>query len=744
MPRLEKILLAAVAACFTWGFAQGAAAAAEPPVEIYKPVNDVEKAAQAVLEKHCARCHQIGRLVGRENPAKKFGDVLQLNVIAANPSRIHPGVPDGSDLFKVIVNKEMPYDVYQEPDPTDLKEGPTAEDIAVLRSWIEALGKEKLATCTAGEPLSVKAAIETISADLGKIPEHQRKATRYITLDHFASACATPEELDSYRMGVAKLLNSLSTHSDVVQLEFADKERRLIRINLDDLNWTESLWEELVRGYPYGVEPTNSLHDQVAGTLGSQIYLIRGDWFAFYASRPPLYEKLLGLPPTFAELEKKLNLDTQADIRNLRAKRAAFKKSGVSQHNRLIERHNISTGAFWTSYDFGGTKARQNLLDFPLGPVGVFGEPVKDEFAFHHDGGESIFNLPNGFQAYYLNNAKGDHLDKGPTNIVRDESKSDLAVTNGISCMGCHDQGMKNATDDVRPHVASARTMTAEARALVEALYPAKAEFDSLIEADRARFLNAMKRAGVEQKVDQDPVNILSERYERDVDANAAAAEFGVTKEEVLKYLRGPSVVGSSFSAQLEQGTVQRDAFETEFGGLVENIVDGEFIRPEPVPEPAPVPSHAKPAGLLNVSLLAGSGLAKVGDKPKFTVRVDRDCYLTLVNINEAGEGVVLFPNKFDQNNLIAKEKSFVFPPENAAFEFEFRDPGIETVVAICDESGKATTGIVHDFDQSDFTDLGKGKSLSRKIDVVKKEPAANKAQDSSAVGRAGIKIEVQ
>jgi hypothetical protein len=61
----------------------------------------------------------------------------------------------------------------------------------------------------------------------------------------------------------------------------------------------------------------------------------------------------------------------------------------------------------------------------PLGPDGAD--------AFKHDGGETIFSLPNGFQAYYLNKATGERLDKGLTEIVLDDSQLDRAVTNGIS-----------------------------------------------------------------------------------------------------------------------------------------------------------------------------------------------------------------------------------------------------------------------------------------------------------------------
>ena len=61
------------------------------------------------------------------------------------------------------------------------------------------------------------------------------------------------------------------------------------------------------------------------------------------------------------------------------------------------------------------TAASRASYEHPLGPKGKNG--------FEHDGGESIFSLPNGFQAYYLNTADGKTLDKGPTNIVRDMSR---------------------------------------------------------------------------------------------------------------------------------------------------------------------------------------------------------------------------------------------------------------------------------------------------------------------------------
>ena len=69
-----------------------------------------------MLDKHCARCHQEGRLIDREKPAKNFGNILKLDEIAANPHYVLPGNALGSKLFRQIADREMPYDVIYEGD----------------------------------------------------------------------------------------------------------------------------------------------------------------------------------------------------------------------------------------------------------------------------------------------------------------------------------------------------------------------------------------------------------------------------------------------------------------------------------------------------------------------------------------------------------------------------------------------------------------------------------------------------
>jgi hypothetical protein len=234
---------------------------------------------------------------------------------------------------------------------------------------------------------------------------------------------------------VVKLLNSLSRDSKVLKMRTIDPEKTIVAFNLDDLDWEGEDWSRVIGPYPYAMRPDAKVYDKVASATGTPLPWIRGDWFAFAASRPPLYYDLLKLPTTFGELEKQTDVDVLTDIEKFLVKRAGFQKSGVSKHNRLIERHAIPPGYFWTSYDFKGDRPEQSLFIHPLGPAGPN--------AFRHDGGETIFSLPHGFQAYYLNTAAGDRLAKGPTEIVLDDSQLDRAVTNAISCFGCHNQGIR-------------------------------------------------------------------------------------------------------------------------------------------------------------------------------------------------------------------------------------------------------------------------------------------------------------
>lgn len=691
-----------------------------PPVP---PTEPIAKAAYDVLDKHCARCHQDGKLVSRERPAKNFGNVLKLDEIAANPHHILPGNPLGSKLFKQIVDKEMPYDIQYEGETK--YPNVSEADLKALETWITSLGANQSASCESHKFIDPTTMVGYMAADIEKVQRARRESTRYLTLTHLANICVTAEAMKVYRQGAIKFINSMSQSSDVVKLEAIDPEETILRINLTDLGWSAADWDKVLAVYPYNVEPDVQLTSVISSATKTPLPYVRADWLTFTAAQPPLYDDLLKLPINFQGLAKEQGVNLEANIRSFVAQRSGFQKSGVSQNNRLIERHPSKSGYFWTSYDFGGNRGVQSLFEHPLGPTG--------QDAFHHDGGETIFSLPNGFQGYYLNTAKGDRLDKGPTVIVRDLSRKDLSVTNGISCMGCHDQGMRKAKDEIRDHVTRGRSFSREVRETVDGLYPPTAKMDAIIEGDGKRFTDAMVRAGLTPTLKLNGVemiNALSKRYEDDVDLNLAAAEFGIDAKEFKSSSGDVDQKLRPLVRRLEQGAIPRDQFEQVFRDLAEDLTDLKIVE---IKAQAPKKKLAAAKRLDDLSLTSDQDSYRLGDSPVFTIVSPRDCFLTLTNIDEKGEGTVLLPNKFQQNNRIKANVPIEFPGKGAPFQYKMKDKGTETVTAVCASNADGGDKIQHDFTRSAFTQVPNyTKTLARSIAVVAANPDGASAVDGT------------
>ncbi len=679
---------------------------------IQPPADPVAKAAFDVLDKHCARCHQEGKLENREKPSKNFGNVLKLDEIAANPHYILPGNALGSKLFKQIADKEMPYDISYEGviDKPSVSEG----DLKALQAWIESLGAKSAAACDAHKFVAAEEMVGLIAADLDKQPQARQASTRYLTLTHLTNICADKEAMKVYRQGAIKLINSLSRSSTIVKLETIDPDESILRINITDLGWDAKDWDAVLAQYPYNVQPDTKLVALMERATGTALPYARADWFAFTAAQPPLYDVLLKLPKTFQALTKEQGVDIEANLRNFVAQRAGFQKSGVSQNNRLIERHPSRSGYFWTSYDFAGNKGTQSLFEHPLGPSGPG--------AFTHDGGETIYSLPNGFQAYYLNTAKGEQIEKGPTTIVRDTSRKDFAVTNGISCMGCHDQGMRKAKDEMRDVITKGRTFSREVREQVEGLHPPHEKMDALIENDGKRFINAMISAGLDPALKLNGVemiNALAKRYEDDVDMNLAASEFGYAKDKFTKAADDADRKFRTMVRRLEQGSVPRDQFEQFYRAMAADLTDMKVVALPGGGNVTPVAFAPKPVGPNDLSLTSDRDAYRQGDTPVFTVVSPRDCFLTITDIDEKGEGMVLLPNKFQRENFIKAGVPVQFPGTNAPFQFRMKDRGVETVMAVCTERPANVDGIRHDFAQKSFTSVPNWtRSVARAIAV--------------------------
>ncbi|MGH9769934.1 MAG: hypothetical protein ACREAB_21120, partial [Blastocatellia bacterium] len=420
--------------------------------------------------------------------------------------------------------------------------------------------------------ISESSLLSLIGEDLERTAPRARPYIRYLSLAHLRNAGTPDEELESHRLALAKLINSLSWRREITPPEPIDASRTLFRIDLRDYLWTEAAWRGVLAEYPYALILPES--ERIARLSGEIAAYVRGDWFVAAASAPPLYHELLGLPHSVAELERLLGMDTSRHLAEEKhVIRAGVRSSGVSQNNRALERHVSSFGAYWRSFDF-----RSNL-----GDQNIFANPLRLNAA----GGEIIFNLPNGLQAYFLADAHGRRIDTAPLEIVSDRNQpDDPLIRNGRSCIGCHFTGMKSFRDDVRPAI-QRQGLSPDDFDRALALYAPQDAIDRAVAEDEARFLRAEEKLGgkyargaPDTNAQTEPVNALSRRFQSELPMASAAAEAGLEAHDFYDRIRWNTRLNGLGLGQLltPGGAVKRDVWERHFGDIARELQLGVHL----------------------------------------------------------------------------------------------------------------------------------------------------------------------
>jgi serine/threonine-protein kinase len=525
-----------------------------------------------ILKTYCHRCH------GVNFEAPGF-DVLNRDLLLAprdgQSAFVVAGKPDESYIWqRLVVNGDMP--PFGENQPT-------APEKEILKKWIEA-----------GAPFPSRderpfksdlSVLTDIARTLQVVPLEERKFKRFFTLTHLHNNQSTSDEsLRQHRAALSKVVNSLSWKTRIVLPLAIDAEETVFQIDLRSYGWDKTgVWSDVEKAYPYGLKysdhPSPEMREasrRLLDLTGGEIQWVRADWFIANASRPPLYHLFLELPERDRTLQNKLNVNVRGDFNDNRLARAGFATSGVSTQNRLVDRHHSLYGAYWHSYDFQTNLGRGSLVHFPLGPK--FPGNKFNDHAFEHDGGEIIFNLPNGLQGYLLVDKTGKRIDAGPTDIVTDNLKTSgsTSVVNGLSCMACHKHGVIRFKDSVRSGLAVA----GEVRTKVQELYPRQEDMDVLLNKDENRFLKALELAtGPFLKVGPDadrPIRDFAEvvspvalQYQRDLTATEAALELGIQNPAHLPIMvRANKTLAQFGLGQFKDGaTIKREQWDSMLEG---------------------------------------------------------------------------------------------------------------------------------------------------------------------------------
>ncbi|HRQ87913.1 MAG TPA: DUF4384 domain-containing protein [Bacteroidia bacterium] len=602
----------------------------------------------------------------------------------------------------------------------------TAEEIATIKDWAAGAGpasqaKDAAADSASAKPgeeavrslISVRDEIRLIAADLDSQQVSGQRFIRYLTLSNLANlrnADGTPvesdQQMETYRAAIGKLANSLSHEGAIHAPVAVDPGRTIFRLDIRSYGWTAEEWEEhIVAFYPYGLRGFDARSEnEIEELTGSKAAWVRADWFVFAASQPPLYNRLLRLPGDDRELERSLGVELTENLRRGRALRAGFRESGVSQGNRLIERHELGKypGAYWKSYDFSPLvrEVGHDLFRSPLGPPDAGLTKNKDR-EFKHDGGEIVWSLRNGLNGYYLSTAAGDQLDRAPTEIVQDKKRRDGAIINGISCIACHDAGIKYTLDkpieefrdEVGP-IALKAGLDRDEAGMVEALYAPVEKLHQVVLADEERFKRALALAmpGYDQPFD--PVSRLYNRFRADVNLSSLAGEFGEQDIDFIRKLkdtRDPDL--ESIAAQLEAGMgFPRASFLDQFQKIA-HAFRYELLPFRPLAYAEYTSGSSKAGGNEGQVMLSDGGKLIIStDKSHYRkgelltvhLKVTEGAFIRLYHLSAEKKLTQIFPNAGQSENFIRGGKEIRLPESGDSYRFRMGEPfGTEIILAV-------------------------------------------------------------
>ncbi len=615
-------------------------------------------AAKDILRSRCFDCH---------GGTATQGDITVLNHAELLAKKyIVPGKPDESSLFQMIVETDEDVRMPKNAPPLN------ANDADTIRQWILASApkfpddvvqpkeadKDNLFKNVRG----VEYVLKEILAHQRTLSTDERRFVRYFSCNHLLTAGATRETINQQRDAFAKAINHLSREPQIVKPTVVNGETGTIfAVDIRQLGWHKqpfkaivgnetkadetNLYDLVLLEYPYAILYQDSLtfdsllteYMSPAG-LVRPIPYVRTDWFCSVATLPPLYHDLMGLPRTLAELETMLGVDSAANLAQRTAKRAGMTISGVSRNNRAVERHSFAHGGYWKSIDYASSKGAENIFTDPINLRGI--------------GGEMIFHLPNGLQAYYVCDSRGTRLDEAPTSIVTDKFAEDKTVRNGLSCIRCHDRGMKDFRDDVRPAVEGLGGSGKIDKREVLAQYPVYKEMSALVEQDRQRFMRSMEQVLGSPQTTEPLIGVTQRFIDAPLQVATVAGELGLVEANDLKTIfRQPNFASFGLVALGNAGVIRRDMWEDYFDHIVRALgigvpvlpIDGNN-RPDYLPSDSPLDVVISTDKKNNVFAPGDELVIFVENKGRGTVFVE------LIGTGTKGEKIVLVPagNKID------------------------------------------------------------------------------------------------
>ena len=467
--------------------------------------------ALEILQARCGACHS-----GAED-AGGIGDVTDVVAMIARGT-ILPGVGVDSPLIESVRSGRMPPSVYQ---------APTRGELEVLIDFIDGLSATApTGDCGPLERMSYDDVYAALAADIETQPEESKPFVRYLGLQYASNARYCGGLLQQQRYALFKAINSVSTGSDVVVPVPIGLSELIYRIDLRDYGWDRPIdleddgtvdhgdgWLAIVAAAaPYGVEFAGPDADVVKMLAATPVPFLPVNAFVHATQAGDVYYTLTGARQNAEQTRLDLGIDWFERFEAGAVSRAAFSgPAGDAPWDAMVDRiEQLGRPGrnYWLMSMFTEIRG-SSIYDDPLDRYG--------------DSAQSIFNLPNGLQAYIVERADNARLAQIPAPCV--EGCYQLPRVNAAACHSCHASGIIPVEDQMRTYVETySMNFDNETIADVQATYPTQAELDALVASGSEIHRAALERAGVPRD-EPDRVSSVYAGFELDVDLEHVSAE---------------------------------------------------------------------------------------------------------------------------------------------------------------------------------------------------------------------------
>lgn len=472
------------------------------------------------------------------------------------------------------------------------------------------------------KPTPIEADIPPVIKYLETLPDEAKTTQRFLSLQ----SIPTERRDNAYRI-TSFVVNSLTWVSHYVELRVVpETDNRVLVVDLVSMSRNESdlqriaqTWELLALADPYYSPAWCGKEDctKLADISHSVCPILRADFFCFYSTLGDnrktkdviegFYDRFLGLPGDEESLLALLDIN-EKNIENKGVDRkAAITQSGsgslegkpVALNNRYLNRYPTTTrpsgGYYWTTQDFINSTGNRDVYFDPLTRV--------------KDGGETIFSLPNGLQAYFLSAAETINgktrfisVSEVPNNIATDKNFRHHTVKLS-TCTACHPRGINTfkcvlANELFKPAAPGGLVFPVELKpfAIARQQQLFKQDIPSLVAADQINYCNSVssvtgfKPEELETKFVPEYIAMIS-GYENPVTAIQACWEFGAKDASQLAiedYLADKvvSTTKGELLALVKGGVLNRDTFEQDYhNGKLLQAVKENILRKNDKPK---------------------------------------------------------------------------------------------------------------------------------------------------------------